>query len=304
MTTLSTHDTKRSDDVRARLAVLTEVPDEFNALAERWSARNARHTSQGVVDRGTEWFLYQTLVGAWPITSERLHQYMEKAMREAKIRTSWVANNAEYETGVGRFIDALLSDADFVTQVAAFVAKITPAGRINSLAQTLMKCTAPGVPDLYQGGELWDLSLVDPDNRRPVDYDCRRKLLAEVEHMDAQQVMERMEDGLPKLWVIHHALRLRNEHPEWFGREADYTPLPADGPQANRVLAYLRGDDVLTLAPRWSYAPASWEATTIELPAGRWLNRLTGRRYAGQKQELTNLLAAFPVALLVRDQAS
>jgi (1->4)-alpha-D-glucan 1-alpha-D-glucosylmutase len=304
MTTLSTHDTKRSDDVRARLAVLTEIPDEFNALAERWSTRNARHTSQGVVDRGTEWFLYQTLIGAWPITSERLHQYMEKAMREAKIRTSWVANNAEYETGVRQFIDALLNDADFVAQVTAFVAKITPAGRINSLAQTLMKCTVPGVPDLYQGGELWDLSLVDPDNRRPVDYEYRRKLLAEIKLMDAQQVMARMEDGLPKLWVIHHALRLRNEHPEWFGREADYTLLPASGPQANRVLAYLRGDGVLTLVPRWSHAAPSWETTTIELPDGRWLNRLTGRRYAGQKQELANLLAAFPVALLVRDRAS
>ena len=151
------------------------------------------------------------MIGAWPICGERLRNYMEKAMREAKIRTSWVSNNAEYEDALRRFIDALLADTTFISELEAFVAKITPAGRINSLAQTLMKYTSPGVPDLYQGGELWDLSLVDPDNRRPVDYELRRKLLNELGSMTAEQVMKRMDEGLPKLWVIHHALWLRRE---------------------------------------------------------------------------------------------
>lgn len=302
MTTLSTHDTKRSDDVRARLVVLSEIPDQFHALVQHWSSRNARFTSEGVVDRWTEWFLYQTLVGAWPISGDRLKEYMEKAMREAKIRTSWVANNTEYETAVREFVDALLSDEGFVSEVEEFVAVIAPQGRINSLAQTLIKYTAPGVPDLYQGGELWDLSLVDPDNRRPVDYERRRRLLSEMQHIDVQQVMERMDEGLPKMWVIHRALSLRNEHPEWFGPDAEYKPVVARGPQADRVIAYLRGDGVLTVAPRWSHSVRSWDGTTLELPEGRWLNRLTGRYYQGPRQEIANLFAAFPVALLVREE--
>jgi (1->4)-alpha-D-glucan 1-alpha-D-glucosylmutase len=302
MTTLSTHDTKRSDDVRARLVVLTEIPDEFNDLIEGWSTRNAKYNADGVIDRGTEWFLYQSLIGAWPISADRLKLYMEKAMREAKVRTSWVANNVEYETAVRNLVDSLLEDEEFVAETEAFIAKISPAGQTNSLAQSLMKCTAPGVPDLYQGGELWDFSLVDPDNRRPVDYELRRRLLAEMKSMDVSQVLERMNEGLPKLWVIHQALQLRNEHPQWFGAEAEYTPIWARGPQADRVIAYQRGEDVLTVVPRWSHEADAWEGTTLELPEGRWINRLTGRCYEGPRQEIANLLAAFPVALLVREQ--
>lgn len=302
MTTLSTHDTKRSDDVRARLAVLTEIPEEFSAFVEHWSTHNARYNSESIVDHGTEWFLYQTVVGAWPITAERLRLYMEKAMREAKIRTSWVANNAEYETALNSFVDSLMNDAQFIEGVEQFVTSITYAGRVNSLTQTLMKYTAPGVPDLYQGGELWDFSLVDPDNRRPVDYQLRRKLLAEIRAMDVQQVMQHMGDGSPKLWVIYHVLRVRSERAECFGPAAEYTPLWARGPQSQRVLAYLRGEEVVTIVPRWSHSAAGWAGTTIDLPGGRWLNRLTGRRYAGQTQDLVNLLAAFPVALLVHDR--
>ncbi|HVG26183.1 MAG TPA: malto-oligosyltrehalose synthase [Acidobacteriaceae bacterium] len=301
MTTLSTHDTKRSDDVRARLIVLTEMPAEFHALVQRWSQRNERYTSQGVVDRGTEWFLYQTLIGAWPIDAERLRRYMEKAMREAKVRTSWVANNTEYETALNNMIDALLADREFVADLERFVARITPAGRINSLAQTLLKYTSPGVPDLYQGGELWDFSLVDPDNRRPVDYELRRMLLDRMQSMNSQQVLDRMEEGLPKLWVIQHALHLRAQHPAWFGPQADYTALHASGPAAHRVLAFLRGESVLTIVPRWSYTATPWDGTLLELPSGRWVNRLSGRSYQGGPQELAKLLAAFPVALLVRD---
>jgi (1->4)-alpha-D-glucan 1-alpha-D-glucosylmutase len=302
MTTLSTHDTKRSDDVRARLAVLSEIPDEFNSLAEQWSRHNARYTSNGVIDRGTEWFLYQTMIGAWPICGERLRNYMEKAMREAKVRTSWVSNNTEYEEALRRFVDSVLADKTFISDLEAFVAKITPAGRINSLAQTLMKYTSPGVPDLYQGGELWDHSLVDPDNRRPVDYELRRKLLNELRSMTAEQVMKRMEEGLPKMWVIHHALWLRRERPRSFGREGSYSACTARGPHADRVIAYVRGGDVLTVVPRWSHSLPSWSGTTLQLPEGRWTDCLTGQSFEGL-QPVENLLAVFPVSLLTLDHA-
>jgi (1->4)-alpha-D-glucan 1-alpha-D-glucosylmutase len=226
---------------------------------------------------------------------------MEKAMREAKIRTSWVSNNTEYEDALRRFIDSLLADTTFTSELETFVTKITPAGRINSLAQTLMKYTSPGVPDLYQGGELWDYSLVDPDNRRPVDYELRRKLLNELGSMTAGQVIERMDEGLPKMWVIHHALWLRRERSRSFGPEGSYSGCAARGPQADRVIAYVRGGDVLTVVPRWSHSGTSWDGTTLELPEGRWTNSLTGQRFEGI-QPIENLFAVFPVSLLVLDR--
>ncbi|HEV2577861.1 MAG TPA: malto-oligosyltrehalose synthase [Acidobacteriaceae bacterium] len=303
MTTLSTHDTKRSDDVRARLAVLSEVPDEFHQLAEHWSRHNARYTSGGVIDRGTEWFLYQTIIGAWPINAERLRNYMEKAMREAKLRTSWVSQNNEYEEALRKFVDSLLGDVKFISELEEFVNKINYAGRVNSLAQTLLKYTSPGVPDLYQGAELWDHSLVDPDNRRPVDYDLRRKLLKEMRSMTAEQVMQRMDEGLPKLWVIHHALWLRRERAHSFGPEAPYRPCKAQGPHADRVIAYTRAGDILTVVPRWTQSRTSWDETTLELPEGRWTNCLTGQNFEGL-QQIENLFAVFPVSLLTRERRS
>jgi (1->4)-alpha-D-glucan 1-alpha-D-glucosylmutase len=299
MTTLSTHDTKRSDDVRARLLVLTECADDFADALRRWSTHNAKHRGD-VVDRGTEWFLYQTLVGAWPINAERLRTYMQKAMREAKLQTSWVSNNAEYEDALNKFIDAALAHSEFIADLGSFVSCVQRAGQINSLSQTLLKYTAPGVPDLYQGGELWDLSLVDPDNRRPVDYALRRRLLAEMGGLNAAQVMARMDEGLPKLWVIHHALRLRGQQPAWFGAEAAYTPLAADGEASDRVIAYLRGEHVLTVAPRWNHAAKPWGDTALELPEGRWRNRMTGAEIASGQMLVNNMLAEFPVALLER----
>ena len=301
MTTLSTHDTKRSDDVRARMVVLSEMPDAFAEAVRRWSAHNARHRSGDRIDPGTEWFLYQTLVGAWPICGERLRGYMQKAMREAKVRTSWVANNAEYESALNAYIDALLVDGEFVTDLEEFVREIVPAGRVNSLAQTLMKYTVPGVPDMYQGGELWDFSLVDPDNRRPVDYALRSRVLAEMRSMDVRQVMGRVEEGLPKLWVVQRALQLRREHPEWFGAEAAYTPMAVEGMQGERVIAYRRGERVVTVVPRWSHAAEGWGETAVEVPAGRWRNRLTDAEVVGGRVQVSALLVEFPVALLVRE---
>jgi len=299
MTTLSTHDTKRSDDVRARLLVLTECADDFAEALRRWSTHNARHRGEPL-DRVTEWFLYQTLVGAWPISPERLREYMQKAMREAKEQTSWVRNNAEYEEALNAFIDLILADSEFVADLQEFVQAVQRAGQINSLSQTVLKYTAPGVPDLYQGSELWDLSLVDPDNRRPVDYALRRRLLAELGDLNAAQVMARMDEGLPKLWVIRHALRLRGERPEWFGADAAYTPLTATGAAFERVIAYLRGEHVLTVAQRWSHGDDPWGETALQLPEGRWRDRLTGGEVAGGPAPLENLLREFPVALLER----
>lgn len=205
MLTLSTHDTKRADDVRSRLAVLSEIPDRFMATVERWHEMTAAYRGEEV-DPGTEWFLYQTLIGAWPISADRLKNYMQKAMREAKVRTSWTANNSDYENALDAFQERLLEEKVFVADLESFVAEIILAGRVNSLAQTLLKQTSPGVPDLYQGGELWDLSLVDPDNRRPVDYALRSRLLKELDGMKPEQIMARMEEGLPKLWLLHKTL--------------------------------------------------------------------------------------------------
>jgi (1->4)-alpha-D-glucan 1-alpha-D-glucosylmutase len=301
MTTLSTHDTKRSDDVRARMIVLTEMPDRFAESMRRWSAHNAKFKGGDQIDTGTEWFLYQTLVGAWPISAERMREYMLKAMREAKVRTSWVANNGEYESAMNAYVDAILGDREFVAELGTFVEEIAAAGRINSLAQTLMKYTAPGVPDLYQGGELWDFSLVDPDNRRPVDYGRRMELLKEMQDMNVVQVVDRGDEGLPKLWVVHKALKLRKEHPEWFGAEAEYAPLTVEGSQRERVIAYRRGEDVLTVVPRWSHAAEAWGETAIVAPEGRWRNRLTGEEIAGGRVRVGLLLEKFPVALLTRE---
>ncbi len=303
MTTLSTHDTKRADDVRARLAVLSEMPDEFAETIARWRGMTAKHKTGAYPDANTEYFLYQTVIGAWPIDAERLKAYMLKAMREAKLETSWVANNKEFEDAMCGFIEASLGDAAFVAEVEAFVAEINPAGRVNSLTQSLLKQTAPGVPDLYQGSELWDHSLVDPDNRRPVDYELRRKLLKKLQGVSAEQVLDGMEEGLPKLHLLRESLHLRREHREWFGPEAAYMPMMAEGEKAGHVVAFLRGENVLsigTIYPRT--LGGAWGSTTMELPAGRWRNLLTGDWVEGGKQLMGDLLKRFPVALLVNEE--
>ena len=303
MVTLGTHDTKRSDDVRARLAVLSEMPKTFYSAVRRWHRIGGRYRRAKQIDPGTEWFLYQTVLGAWPISPERLKEYMLKAMREAKVRTSWVSNNAEYEKALFDYIDAMLADPEFVAEMEEFVGQIQMAGRVNSLAQTLLKYTVPGVPDLYQGGELWDLSLVDPDNRRPVDYALRMRLLNEVRtKMCAKCAMGRMDEGVPKLWVIHHALQLRKEHPEWFGVDADYVPLSSEGKKAEHVIAFRRGDNLVSVVTRhWQTLEGDWDGTSLRIPDGRWTNRLTGDVVQGGDVFMKDLLAKFPVALLARE---
>lgn len=301
MTTLSTHDTKRSDDVRARLAVLSEMADEWGEMVRQWSARNVRYKTGEWPDRNAEWLYYQTVVGAWPISAERLQEYMRKAGREAKQRTSWTQVNQEYEDAVSRFIDATMGDAGFVRGVEEFVARIRAAGWRNSLAQTLLKHVAPGVPDLYQGGELWDLTLVDPDNRRPVDYELRRRLLREMHGLTVEQMVERMEEGLPKMWLIHRALTLRRERPEWFGAEAGYVGLRVRGAKSGHVIAAMRGGRVAAVAPRLTLGLEDWGDTTVELAQGRWRERLTGDVVEGGMVNVGELLRRFTVALLVKE---
>ena len=298
MVALSTHDTKRSDDVRARMAVLSEVPEQFAAAIDRWTRSNDRYKKNNLPDRNTEYFFYQTLIGAWPLSVDRAREYMLKAMREAKQKTSWVANHQEFEDAMTSFIESTLGDSRFTAEIEEFARWIDPAGRINSLAQTLLKHTVPGVPDLYQGSELWDHSLVDPDNRRPVDYGLRKRLLEELPTLTINEVMARMDEGLPKLALIRAALLLRRHNPLWFGANAEYIPLTAQGSHVGHVLAFRRGANVVTVVPRLNMNLTGWEGTTLDLPKGFWSNRLTGETFPGGAVLVANLLRHFPVALL------
>ena len=304
MNTLSTHDTKRADDVRARLAVLTEAPGVWRAALRRWSHINRIFKLGEFPDRNTEYFLYQTLIGAWPISIDRTQAYMEKATREAKEHTSWTQQNKEFEDALRTFIQRIYDSSAFVKDLEELLSRILLAGRINSLAQTLIKSTAPGVPDHYQGSELWDLHLVDPDNRGVVDFGVRRSMLAELEKgMSAEEILKRMDDGLPKLWVIFKSLHLRLEHPGWLGKDAAYIPIAGKGPRQNHLVAYLRGENVAVVAPRWNLKlDGNFGSTTLELPNGQWNHLFTGEKFVGGALRVQNLLRQFPVALLVREE--
>jgi (1->4)-alpha-D-glucan 1-alpha-D-glucosylmutase len=305
MLALSTHDTKRSEDVRARLAVLSEIPGVWEAAVTRWGARNERHRRDGLPDRNVEYLLYQTLVGAWPIGADRLLPYLEKAVREAKAHTSWLAPSAPYEAAVSAFAAAVLEDAAFVEDVATFVAVVTDAGRVNSLSMKLLCLTAPGAGDIYQGTELWDLSLVDPDNRRPVDFALRSRLLTELdaaEGVAATLAWARRDEGLPKLLVVSRALRFRRERPDLFDR-ASYRALAVTGARAEHVVAFCRGEGAATIVPRLVAGlerAGGWADTAVALPEGSWVDRLTGRPTGGGQVALADALADFPVALLER----
>lgn len=302
--TTGTHDTKRGEDARARLCLLTEMPEAWRATALAWRRHNQRHRSEAGPNANTEYLLYQTLVGAWPISAERLQAFMLKAVREAKVATSWRKPNARYERALAGFIAAIYADAEFMRQAEAFIAPLIPAGYVNSLAQTALKLAAPGVPDIYNGAELWDFRLVDPDNRGPVDFAFRQRLLRELQAgLAPEAIWERRDEGLPKLWLIHQALRLRREHPAAFGARGGYEPLATDGRWADHALAFARGGEVATVVPRMALNIADWGATTVELPRGEWRNRLTGERAAGVVR-LRELFARFPVALLAREADS
>ncbi|HKA06860.1 MAG TPA: malto-oligosyltrehalose synthase [Gemmataceae bacterium] len=344
---LSTHDTKRSEDVRARIDALSEIPDSWAAHVASWMDLNWPHKvdlgdGQSAPDPNEEYFLYQTLIGTWPIEGltsanraayvKRIQAYMNKALHEAKVHTSWINPNPEYDAAAAEFVSRVL-DPDrpgtFLREFEPFQKAISQVGMFTSLAQTLLKVALPGVPDTYQGSELWDFSLVDPDNRRPVDYELRARLLADLDRRAKEncaaltrELVEQIEGGRIKLYVTAQSLRFRRERGGLFAR-GDYVPLEASGPRAGHAFCFLRilGESfALVLVPRLIASlvlvPGSpplgedvWGNTVVPLPEPfgslRWTNRLTGYTIEPQnKLPVARVLGHFPVALLEGRPAS
>ncbi len=286
MVALSTHDTKRGEDVRARIGVLSQVPSLWAELVGKWA--------QAVPppDPGTGLFLWQNIFGVWPVDGvisdslrERLHAYAEKAIREAAVHTSWNEPDTGFESAVHSWLDGVL-EGPVAAEMTSLVARLDLHARSDALGQKLLGLTVPGVPDVYQGTELWEDSLVDPDNRRPVDYSARRDALKSLRH--------------PKIRVVTAALQLRRKRPSTF-TDGGYRPVLPVGPAADHLLAFLRGDDALTAVTRHSVllSETGWGDTSIELPDGRWLDRIGGGSFSGRVLAV-ELFANLPVALLER----
>ncbi|MGH7981077.1 MAG: malto-oligosyltrehalose synthase, partial [Limisphaerales bacterium] len=263
----SSHDTKRGEDVRARLNVLSEIPEEWCQAVLRWSKINEKRRKDHFPDRNAEYLLYQTLAGAWPISLERIQAYMEKASCEAKQHTDWNHRNPKYDQALKEFVAAALADRDFVEDLETFAASLAEAAHINGLAQTLIKLTAPGVPDIYQGNEVNDNSLVDPDNRRPVDFETRKRLLAEARRLSAEESWKRRDEGLAKLWLIQKTLAGRPRHEQIFN--GDYEPVHASGENADHIIAFIRGGKAMTVVPRFNRSRKGGLPLLL-LPRGIW----------------------------------
>ena len=306
MITLATHDTKRGPDVRARLNVLSEIPGPWHGAVTRWSAHNERYRRGPFPDRNAEYLLYQTLLGAWPIDADRAWAYMQKATKEAKVHTSWTHPVAEYDQAMEAFVRGILSDQRFVADLVGFTADhgIVEAGRINSLSQTALLLTAPGRPDLYQGTELWDHSLVDPDNRRPVDYSLRRDLLAKLRQSGPAEAVDHMDDGGAKLWLIHRVLEHRHRRPALYSAESGSQPVTAQGAKASHVVAFGRSGGLAVVVPRLAASLGDWEETTVNLPQASWVDVLTSASYAGGPTTAGDLFSEFPVAILAQPEDS
>jgi (1->4)-alpha-D-glucan 1-alpha-D-glucosylmutase len=294
LTTLSTHDTKRQEDVRARLAVLAEIPQAWLAEVTRWHDRAAALANGLVPDPDTEYLMWQTLAGAWPLDRERLTGYLVKAMREAKTRTSWTDPDADYEAMVLSFAEQALDDDELTSALAGFVAALGEDARATSLGMKLVQLTMPGVADTYQGCELAGLALVDPDNRAPADFTQGRELLAALAAGRAPAGL----DG-EKLLVTTTALRLRRAHPDWFA--AGYQPLAAEGPAAGHAVAFARGQaiTVATRLPAGLRRGGGWAGTVLPLPAGAYQDLLSGATHTGPRPLLATLTERHPVALLI-----
>ncbi|HLI23283.1 MAG TPA: malto-oligosyltrehalose synthase [Stellaceae bacterium] len=326
----ATHDTKRGEDIRARLDVLSEMPDEWARRVARWHVRNRglRSEAEGRLapSANDEYLLYQSIVGTWPMqpgsalrSSERRDAYVArlkafavKAAREAKLVTSWIAPDAAYEAGLERFIERLFDPPHnpFTDSVARFLPPILRLGAFNSLAQLVLKATVPGVPDFYQGCEFWDLSLVDPDNRRPVDYEARRNAIAA---LDFASALARWREGWLKLWLIERLLAMRNRRPNLF-LNGSYKPILAEGSAAAHVVAFERrdGDAAILVVVACQLANlvrgdlgAFWPdgscvGDTSLHADGAWLDELTGARVTSERQTipLSALLSRLPVAIL------
>jgi (1->4)-alpha-D-glucan 1-alpha-D-glucosylmutase len=330
MLTTSTHDTKRGEDAGARMAVLSEMPTEWQRTVTRWARMNERHKTP--LDRGAaptrrdEYTLYQALVGAWPCGWDgggdrepfvaRTVAYMEKATKEAKEQTSWTRNDPAYDGAVRAFIERILRDDGFVADLAAFSDRIGTYGATNGLATTLLRLCVPGIPDTYQGSELWNQSYVDPDNRRPVDFEARRALLAAIEQGRrdparlARGLLDRWTDGAVKLYVLRVALETRARWRDVFLR-GEYEPLAA----GDHVVAFTRGDGegrIVVVTPRLPHRLTGgerpwptgdvWGDQRLPVPSGRYRDVFTGARHvADGGLPMAEILALFPVALLAEE---
>ena len=314
------------------------MPEEWGRRVRHWATLNRKHKidiEEGLVapDPNEEYLLYQTLVGAWPVEGSnksfvgRIQEYMNKALHEAKVNTSWINPSPEYDAAVGEFVARILDpekSKEFLEDLAAFSGIIGHFGTYNSLAQTLLRCTAPGAPDTYQGTELWDFSLVDPDNRRPVDYEERARMLKELTEQAtgdraalARTLIEHKEDGRVKLFVVTQALQVRRQHPELFAQGA-YEPIDAIGSRKDQVFAFarIRGDEaalvvvprlVVELAASHARVPLDaelWQNTHLALPetlAGRrWIDAFTNATISSESGSLAlrDLFSALPLVLL------
>jgi (1->4)-alpha-D-glucan 1-alpha-D-glucosylmutase len=246
--------------------------------------------------------MYQTVVGAWPVDQPRLVAFLQKAAREAKVHTSWINPIPAFEDALTQFAGSVMADAEFKSDLESFIGhhQLVALGRIASLAQTALLLTCPGAPDLYQGSEVWNLSLVDPDNRRPVDYERLASLLSEIRGAEAGDVLARADEGAPKLWLIARLLDQRRTDPELFG-SSNYTPLPAAGAKSRHAVGFVR-DRLLVLVPRLvAGLGGDWADTTVDLPAGRWRSVLTGvEQQGGPGVAVAELMRQFPVAVLAR----
>jgi (1->4)-alpha-D-glucan 1-alpha-D-glucosylmutase len=331
----ATHDTKRGEDVRARLNVLSEIPREWARYIRSWKRLNRGHKGtlgrRKVPEANDEYFFYQTLVGVFPFTEKppadfkpRIKDYLVKAVREAKVHTAWLNPDTAYEEAFLQFVDAVLATGEanpFWEEFLPFQRKIAWFGIFNALGQTLAKITSPGVPDFYQGTELWDLSLVDPDNRRPVDFALRKKALKRIrdrEEIDPQglcsELLQDPADGLVKMFLIHRALRQLGLAPDLFN-QGEYRPLTIKGKHRDRVIAFercLQDRRAVVVIPRFlaglieegqqPLGEELWQDTRLELDAekgGEWQNALTGATLTGERKwPLGQILTHFPVALL------
>ncbi len=343
MNATSTHDSKRSEDVVARLNVLSELTAEWERRLSRWRSLAAPHkrrlaNGREAPDANEELYLYQTLLGAWPLVDEertgfagRIEQHLRKALREAKTHSSWLTPDEEYEAAVIAFVDALLREEpgnDFLADLRELADRVAAFGAWCSLAQLVLKAASPGVPDFYQGTELWDFSLVDPDNRRPVDFARRQGLLADLRRrFDEEErcalladLLAHWQDGRVKLYATWRALQARAAAPDLF-LQGDYQPLLAEGDRARHLIAFAReheGRWLLAVVPRWvtslvganqpPIGPAVWADTWLPLPAGapsRWRDAFTGRETIAEGGPLAagDALASFPVALLLAGAA-
>jgi (1->4)-alpha-D-glucan 1-alpha-D-glucosylmutase len=324
----STHDTKRSEDVRARIAVLSEMPEEWARAVRRWQAMNRKHRreidGELAPDANEEYMLYQNLIGAWPmegLTPEnraefitRIQDYMIKALHEAKVNSSWLEPNEAWDGAVRDFVAAILSEARgnrFPASLSAIATRVAEAGAINSLTQTVLKVTSPGVPDFYQGSELWDFSLVDPDNRRPVNYALREERIQSLDHAEPRELLEHWRDGRLKMFLIQRLLHFRRQHPGVFD-SGSYSPVPAEGTFADRVVAFRReheGREMLVIVPRLTGElafPATgevWSDTRIATNghSARWRDLLASREFAGGDLALREVFSTLPFAVLVSE---